>query len=230
MPTESKPVATEILSREIPIDAARTALLFVDVQNYSARPDGGEYSAAGLTAAQAREKHAYYFERLATSVIPNMRKLQMACRNAGVEVMYTVIESLTLDGRDRSLDYKITGFHVPRGSWDARVLEEIAPGEDEIILPKSSSNVFISTNIHYILGNLGVKQLIIAGLVTDQCVNSAVRDGCDLGYLVTLVPDACATYTEERHEQSIDQIKGYCRCRNSDELIAELGSAAAVAL
>lgn len=41
--------------------------------------------------------------------------------------MYTVIESLTKDGRDRSLDYKITGFNVPRDSWDAQVLEAIAP-------------------------------------------------------------------------------------------------------
>ncbi len=42
-------------------------------------------------------------------------------RTAGVEVMYTVIQSLTNDGRDRSLDYKISGFHVPPGSCDAQV-------------------------------------------------------------------------------------------------------------
>jgi len=229
MPIAGKSAATQVLGREIPIEAARTALLFVDVQNYSARADGGEYAQAGLTPAQARDKHAYYFERLATVVIPNMQRLQKTCRDAGVEVMYTVIESLTLDGRDRSLDYKISGFHVPRGSRDAQVLAEIAPEEDEIILPKTSSNVFISTNIHFVLGNLGVKQLIVAGLLTDQCVNSAVRDGCDLGYLVTLVPDACATYSEERHEKSIEHIKGYCRCRTVDELSAELAGAAALA-
>ena len=229
MPKAGNSAATQVLGREIPIQAARTALLFVDVQNYSARADGGEYAQARLTPAQAREKHAYYFERLATVAIPNMQRLQKTCRDAGVEVMYTVIESLTLDGRDRSLDYKISGFHVPRGSWDAQVLAEIAPEEDEIILPKTSSNVFISTNIHFVLGNLGVKQLIVAGLLTDQCVSSAVRDGCDLGYLVTLVPDACATYSEERHEKSIEHIKGYCRCRNVDELGAELAGAEALA-
>jgi len=40
--------------------------------------------------------------------------------------MYTTIESLTLDGRDRSLDYKITGFNVPKGSWDGKVIDQIA--------------------------------------------------------------------------------------------------------
>ena len=70
-------------------------------------------------------------------MIPNMQRLQAACRKAGVEVIYTTIESLTKDGRDRSLDYKITGFHVPKGSWDGKVIDELAPGEDEIWLPKS---------------------------------------------------------------------------------------------
>jgi hypothetical protein len=39
-----------------------------------------------------------------------------------VEVLYTVIQSLTMDGRDRGLDYKLSGFHVPPGSRDAQVL------------------------------------------------------------------------------------------------------------
>ena len=39
----------------------------------------------------------------------------------GIEVVYTVIQSLTKDGRDLSRDYKISGFHIPPGSWDAKV-------------------------------------------------------------------------------------------------------------
>ena len=210
------------LSREIPIDPQRAALLFIDVQNYNARADGGEYTAEGLTPAEAEEKYDYYFQRLKDVAIPNMQRLQAACRQKGIEVLYTTIESLTRDGRDRSLDYKITGFNVPKGSWDARVLDTIKPLDDEIVFPKTSSSVFISTNIHYILGNLGVEFLIISGLLTDQCISSAVRDACDLGYLVTLVTDACATHTRQRHETSIDHIKGYCRQRTTDEFLAEL--------
>ncbi len=133
-----------------------------------------------------------------------------------------MIESLTQDGRDRSLDYKITGFNVPRGSWDAKVLNAIRPSEDEIVLPKTSSSVFISTNIHYLLGNLGVKFLIVSGLMTDQCISSAVRDACDLGYLVTLITDACATITHKRHTESLSHIRGYCRQRTTDEFLDEL--------
>ena len=111
-----------------------------------------------------------------------------------------------------------------RGSRDARVLDAIAPEGDEIVLPKTSSSVFISTNIHYVLGNLGVKHLIVSGLLTDQCVDSTVRDACDYGYLVTLVTDGCVTLGAERHAASIRNNQGYCRQRTTDEMVEELAS------
>ena len=61
-----------------------------------------------------------------------------------------------------------------------------------------------------------MRSLIVAGIMTDQCVESAVRDACDLGYLVTLVTDACTTDSAERHEQSLIGIRGYCRQRTTD--------------
>ena len=211
---------SQTLSREVEIDPDHAALLFVDVQNYSSRPDGGEY--AGLGDAERETRHGYFFRRLAEIALPNMRRLQAACRRGGIEVLYTTIESLTKDGRDRSLDYKISGFNVPRGSWDGKVLDEIAPGEDEMVFPKTSSSVFISTNIDYVLRNLGIRSLIIAGVLTDQCVDSAVRDACDLGYLVTVPTDACATHSLERHDWSLRNNRGYARQITTDALVAEI--------
>jgi len=208
------------LSREVPLDPAQSALLFIDVQNFSAEREGAEFK--GLPGEEFDAKYGWYFNELDSRVVPNMQAIQKAARAAGVEVMYTTIESLTLDGRDRSLDYKITGFNVPKGSWDGKVIERIAPQGDEIVLPKSSSSVFVSTHIDYILRNLGVRQVVLSGLITDQCVESAIRDACDLGYLVTQVTDACLTYTQERHDNSLIAIKGYCRQVTSAELIAEL--------
>ncbi len=171
-----------------------------------------------------QSKYGWFFDELNTRVIPNMQHIQKACRKAGIEVLYTTIESLTLDGRDRSLDYKITGFNVPKGSWDGKVINQLAPGKDEIVLPKSSSSVFVSTHIDYVLRNLGVKQLVISGIITDQCVESAIRDACDLGYLVTQVTDACLTYSQERHDNSLRAINGYCRQITTSGLVDELTS------
>ncbi len=213
-----QPVA--LLSRDVPIDPAHAALLFIDVQNYACRPDGGEY--AGMTEADRKARYGEFFRTLRDTALPNMRQLQAACRQARIEVMYTVIEALTKDGRDQSLDYKISRLFVPRGSWDALVLDQIAPVADEIVLPKTSSSVFISTNIDYLLRNLGVRSLIVAGVLTDQCVDSAVRDACDLGYLVTVPTDACATLTAERQEWSLRNNRGYCRQVTTQALLAEI--------
>jgi ureidoacrylate peracid hydrolase len=197
-------------SREVPIDSAHAALLIIDVQNYCIRPK-----------ASANE---YFRCSLRDTVLPNIQQLQLACRGAGIEVCYSVIENMTRDGRDRSLDYKISGIHVPRGSPDAQVLDEVSPVNDEMIFRKTSSSVFISTNIDYVLRNLGVRSLIVTGIMTDQCVESAVRDACDLGYLVTLVTDACTTDSAQRHQQSLIGIRGYCRQQTTKELLAEIGA------
>jgi len=213
------------LSRDIPLAVGQSALLFVDVQNFCAHWQGGSYR--DLTSAEFERLYGWFFAELERRVVPNMQALQAACRDAGVEVLYTTIESLTKDGRDRSLDYKITGFNVPKGAWDGKVIDALQPGDDEIVLPKSSSSVFVSTNIDYLLRNLGIRQLAISGLITDQCVESAIRDACDLGYLVTQVTDACLTYAQDRHENSLRAVRGYCRQVATKDLIEELAPQAA---
>jgi ureidoacrylate peracid hydrolase len=209
-----------VLSREVPIDVAHAALLFVDVQRFNCTWDGGEYVA--FTPAEKEARFGYFFREFRERALPNMVKLQQACRRGGIEVMYTVVENLTADGRDRSLDYKISGFSVPKGSPDARMVDELAPVGDEIVLPKTSSSVFISTNIDYVLRNLGVKSLIIAGCLTDQCVDSAVRDACDLGYLVTVPTDAVVTQSAERQEWALKNNRGYCRQLTTAALLDEI--------
>jgi ureidoacrylate peracid hydrolase len=223
----TQPFMIQQLSREIPVEPGQTTLLFIDVQNYCAHRQGGEYK--DLAPDEFERRLGYYFHRLETVAVPNMQRLQAGCRQAGIEVMYTTIENLTKDGRDRSLDYKISNLGVPRGAWDGKVIDAIAPAEDEIWLPKTSSSVFMSTNIDYVLRNLGTKYLVVSGLLTDQCVESAVRDACDLGYLVTLVPDACATMSQARHDNTLSAIKGYCRQRTTDEFLAEIAGRPAAA-
>lgn len=207
------------LNRNVPVQPAQTALLVVDVQNYTME-NGAEY--AGIDPDEIDRRYGYFFREMRSRTIPNIQDLLAASRRAKIEIIYTVIGSQKLDGGDLSLDYKISNIFCHKDSFDAQVLEEVAPQRDEIVLPKTSSSVFISTNIHYILGNLGIKQLIIVGALTDQCVDSAVRDACDLGYLVTLPTDACATQSRVRHENSLANNSGYCRQISTQALLAEI--------
>ena len=209
------PLPGDVAFRQRAVEPNRTALLVVDLQK-------GEYNDE---KCRAEPEHAYLWNRIRDVVVPNGQRLIAACRQAGVEVMYTVVESLTLDGRDRSLDYKISGIFAAKGSWEAEVIDELRPDPNDIIIPKTSSSLFNSTNFEYVLRNLRIEYLMVMGVVTDQCVETAVRDGCDRGFLMTVVDDACATSSEARHRESLVGIKGYCRVRSTAQIIAELDEA-----
>jgi len=140
-------------------------------------------------------------------------------RAAKLEVIYTVMENLTADGRDRSLDYKLSNMGFPKGSHEAKVLEAIAPKGDEIVLPKTSSSVFNSTVLDYLLRNIGIEDVFVVGCLTDQCIDHAVKDGADRGYYMTCVPDACAAETDARHGAALDCFRGYCRMLRTDETL-----------
>ena len=211
------PIEGDVGFRQRAVEPDKTALLVIDLQK-------GEYNAEKVAGEPG---DAYLWDRISQSVIPNGQRLLAACRAAGIEIVYTTIESLTLDGRDRSLDYKVSGIFAAKGSREAEVIDELAPLENEIHIPKTSSSVFNSTNVEFVLRNLGVEYILTMGIVTDQCVETAIRDGCDRGFLMTLIDDVCATHTQERHDASLRALKGYCRVRTTDEVMAELASLAA---
>ncbi|KAJ8598485.1 hypothetical protein CTAYLR_001341 [Chrysophaeum taylorii] len=192
--------------------AETTAVLVVDVQNYCCHREGADW----------KDRKTEFYWRAVSRSVERISALIHKARKVGVEVMYTVIESLTLDGRDRSLDYKISGFNVPRGSWAGRVVSSIAPAGDEIVFPKTSCDVFVATNIDFVLRNLGTKQLVICGGLTDQCVESATRHACDRGYLVTLATDACYAETQDRQDAALRGLGGFCRQREVSALVEEL--------
>jgi len=200
--------------RDVPFAFNHTALLLVDMQRAWLEPQFDPH----LSGPDAE----YFLQRARSLVVPNQQRLLGAFRQAQQNVLHTIIESLTADGRDRSLDHKLSDMHLPKGSAQAQVIAELTPIENEIVLPKTSSGVFNSTSIDYVLRNLQTRHLIIAGIVTDQCVDMAVRDAADRGYLVTLVEDDCATYTAERHHACLNAIKGYCWITDTDTVLGRL--------
>lgn len=199
--------AVEHPKRDRILDPAATAVLVVDAQM-------SEFN------ADKRAEQPNYVEAIESRALPALVRLVGEARARGIEVVYTVIESLTWDGRDRSLDHKLSGIHVPPGSPLAAMMPGIEPREDDIVLRKTSSGVFNSTNLHYVLRNLGIENLIVGGFVTDQCVDMAVRDGADLGYYMVCAQDACATYSLQRHETALAAFGGYCRVQSVDEVLA----------
>jgi len=144
---------------------------------------------------------------------------------SGSEIIFTYLEAHTNDCRDVSLDYKLSGglSKLPNFSSRAKFFPGVSPimGKD-IALPKTSCSVFQSTNLDYILRNLNIEQLVVCGQLTDQCVLSAVRDAADLGYLVSVVSDACGAENKESHERGITGMQGFARIVNTDQVLNEI--------
>ncbi len=182
-----------------------TALLLIDVQNF----------------VLDKNKHAprpAFYERVEMQCLPAIRTLQSYSRKAGIEVMFTVMENLTTDGRDRSLDYKLSGFNIPKGSSGATIPATFNPIGDEIIFRKTSACVFHSTNIEYVLRNIGISTIICAGFLTDQCIEQTMCVGCSLGFNMICISNAVASNTNTRHQSALNRIAHYGNIIHSDQL------------
>lgn len=204
------------------LESYRTALLCIDLQYLDAARGMGVFADPGLGGAPPQAQD-YYFDRLERVVLHNVRRLQDAFRDNGLEVIHTRIQSLTRDGRDRSPGHKRLGLHAPPGSKEAEFLPEVAPLGDEIVIDKTASGVFNATNIAYVLRNLGITGLYVAGVYTNECVSTAIRDACDLGFYTTLIEDGCATVTPELHEDSVRTLRDrYARVLTTDEAVRQI--------
>jgi len=204
------------------LEQHHTALLCIDLQYLDAAPGYGVFADSEKSGVPV-EAQEYYFNRLDELVLPNVRALQNAFRESSLEVIHTRIQSLTRDGRDRGPGHKRLGLHAAPGSKEAEFLELVAPIDDEIIINKTASGVFSATNIEYILRNMGITGLFMVGVYSNECVSTAIRDACDLGFHVTLVSDATATVTPELQNATITTMKDrYARVVDTQEALSEL--------
>jgi len=94
------------------------------------------------------------------------------------------------------------------------VIPELTPVADELVLPKSSSSPFSSTTLDYLLRNIGIRTLVVIGLLTDQCIDHTVKDAADRGYQVVCLKDACQAESPERHTAALACFQGYCTLIN----------------
>ena len=187
--------------REPELGRTSTALLCIDIQYVDAHPDHGlGAKAQRLGIADFLDD---YWDRVNNVVIPNVQRLQAACRKAGVEVIHIRVASATEDGRDSTLRYKAMELRTPRDTIEAQTLPEVGPQSDELVISKVTSSAFNSTNIERLLRNMGIRDLIITGVVTNGCVESTTRSAAELDFGTIIVEDGTAAMAPQLHEHSI---------------------------
>ena len=209
---------------ESTVTAASTALMIIDMQYVDAHRDYG-IGAAGQRHGWTDEME-YYFSRLESETIPNIGRILDACREGGLPVIHVRVMNLAADSSDTSWRYKAMGILVPPGSKDAEIIEELAPLPREVVLSKTTSNTFLSTNADFVLRNMGIDTIIMTGVVTNNCVESTTRGAGDLGYRVLLVGDACAAWTQEGHDYCLRHLhRNFAIVKSTEQILDEITAA-----
>jgi ureidoacrylate peracid hydrolase len=105
-------------------------------------------------------------------------------------------------------------FPTPRedacvdGTWGAELFE-LRPEPGEPIIVKHRYSPFVGTNIEYLLRAKGRRSLLVAGVTTNVCVESVLRDGFMRDYHVVLIEDCAAAYTAEAHRTTVDNVRNF---------------------
>jgi nicotinamidase-related amidase len=200
MSREPRPVRRLSLPAEpqnIVIDANKTALLIVDMQNDFCCV-GGWLHSRGIDISPNRKP------------IGPIRDLVAACRRAAMPVIWvnwgvrkdllnihpSLRHAHSPRGDEPGLAEAVPGTRsevIARGSWGAEIVDEINPGGLDIHIVKHRFSAFWDTETDSILRNLGVRTLLIGGVNMDQCVMTTLEDASFLGYDTILVEDATAT-------------------------------------
>ena len=190
-----------------------TALLVIDIQNTYLEPDEDPVEAA---------RWQPFYTRMSDIVIPNNKRLLDWARSEGIEVIFARIACQKTNGRDRSLSQKKPGFNyllLPKDSEDSQIVSELNPLNDEIVITKTTDSALTGTNLRLILHNMGIKDVIVSGIFTDQCVSSTVRSLADESFGVLVVHDACAAATMKLHEKELEIINMiYCHVVSCGDL------------
>jgi nicotinamidase-related amidase len=216
---------------DMDVDLRRTALLCVDMQEHVAKLHSGPKAEAARILGYEAEL-AYYWRHLEVA-IANLQRLQVAFRQAGLEVVHSKGGLLTPDGRDRgrmksllragrSRVAGLNGAPLPGVvQEDSPIIPELAPLPNEIVFTKNGSTAFGMTRIDLVLQTLGIETVLVGGVVTNQCVEATVRGAFDHGFGVVLVDDACATYSDELRRGVLRSVGDwFCKVVTADQVLS----------
>ncbi|MEG9225529.1 cysteine hydrolase [Aeromicrobium sp. Sec7.5] len=184
------------MSEQLTLDPATTAVVLIEYQNEFTTPGGVLHD----PVAAVMEK---------TGMLANTVAFVEQARAAGVTIMHAPITFAPGYGELTRHPYGIlagvvNGKAFEKGSWGAAIVDDLAPTEDDILIEgKRGLDTFASTNLDFILRSKGITTVILAGFLTNCCVESTMRSAYENGYRVITLTDCAAATSVEEHDNAI---------------------------
>jgi len=147
----------------------------------------------------------------ANQCVPHMIRLLEAARTAHIRVFYA------LHRRYRPGDYETWKYVAPvqkltwsrktfeHGTWGGEIRAELAPRPGDVVAQEHwGSSGFANTDLDLLLKRHGIQRLIVMGVIAHTCVEATVRYAAELGYDVTMVKDATASYSDREMHAALE--------------------------
>ena len=200
------------------MDPKTTALVLIEYQNDFTSEGGALHN--GVKAVMQR-----------TNMLAHTVKTVAEARKAGVAVMFAPISFAAGYGEITSEPYGILKGVVDakafvRGSWGAAIVDALRPEPEDIVIEgKRGLDTFASTNLDFILRSRGIENLVVAGFLTNCCVESTVRTGYERGFQVVALSDCTATLSEEEQRFAFEKdLPMFARIMKHTEFLEELSA------
>ena len=189
-----------------PVNHDQLALVVIDMQRDFAEPGGFGASLGNDVSRISR-------------IIPDVKRLIEGFRQAGLPVIHTMechkpdLSDLPPAKRDRGSPSLRIGDAGPMGRIliagepGTAILPELAPVDGEIVIEKPGKGAFYATPLGDILKEEGISQLVFAGVTTEVCVQTTMREANDRGYECLLAEEATESYFPEFKKAAIDMIR-----------------------
>lgn len=182
------------------VNPGRCLLLVVDIQNDFCHRDGS-MSKAGQGLSMVDE------------MIPRLLRFVPQARQNGVPVAFTrIVHSRWTDSPAWITRHEGLGLERPQhcreGSWGAELFK-VSPQDNERVFVKHRYSAFYGTDLDVVLRSTGVQTLLLAGVVTNLCVETTARDGLTRDYNIVFLSDCTAAYSAEEHEATLNNMARY---------------------
>jgi nicotinamidase-related amidase len=201
-----------------PYIAAQTALLIVDPYNDFMTEGGKLYDMIKETAA-------------ASGLFDNLRRIIPAAREAGLRVF--IVPHHRPTGDDYQHWQHLNMFQAQTqgsnafavGTWGGEFNEEFGPKPGDIVVKEHwAQSGFANTDLDFLLKQNGIQNIVLVGLIANSCIESTARYGMELGYHVTIVPDATAAFSAEGMTAAAINAPMYAHAiLKTDDLLAAIG-------